>query len=128
MRTPSRRERRRQLCDTGDVDLEAIAGRVTYVGSAEHKTYPSAAGRPRRRADATKCDPRLHGDFGRLTEWLRSGIRKGYIAAPWEGDFPRYAWAEIDGTWYEARLVNSVQGTYKGWETTVGQLPEGIST
>jgi hypothetical protein len=59
---------------------------------------------------------------------LRSGVRKGYIAAPWKGDFPRYAWAEIDGTWYEARLVNSVQGTYKGWETTVGQLPEGIPT
>src|SRR5215475_8996439 len=67
--------------------------------------FSMAAGRPRRRADATKCDPHLHGDFGRLTEWLRSGIQKGYIAAPWEGDFPRYAWVEVDGTWYEARLV-----------------------
>jgi hypothetical protein len=58
MRTPSRRDRRHQVCSTEGVDLSAIAERVSYVGSAEHKTYP-AAGTPRLRADATKCDPHL---------------------------------------------------------------------
>lgn len=47
MRTPSRRPRRRQVCDTQNVDLDAIAERVSYVGSAEHKTYPFTAGRVR---------------------------------------------------------------------------------
>ena len=128
MRTPSRRERRRRVCNSGDIDLDKLAERVTYVGSAEHKTYPSAAGRPRPRADATKCDPGLHGDFAMLTEWLRNGIRKGCIAPPWEGDFPRYVWTEVDGRWYEGRLVNSGQGAYKGWEIPVSQLPEGLPT
>lgn len=104
-----------------------LASRVRYVGSAEHKTYPSPAGKaPRLRADATKCDPKLHGDFEALTEWLREGVTKGQVAAPWEGDFPRYVWVSRDGSWYEARLVNREQGTYKGWEIPEDELPEGL--
>lgn len=99
---------------------------MRYVGSAEHKTYPSQAGRPQPRADATKCDPALHGDFEELTRWLSEAVAKGQVAGPWEGDFPRYVWANHDATWYEARLVNREQGTYKGWEARVDELPEGL--
>jgi hypothetical protein len=126
MRTPSRRDRRHQVCSIEGVDLDAIAERVSYVGSAEHKTYLSPVGRPSPRADATKYDPRFHGDFGQLTEWLKSGVRKGHIGTPWEGDFPRYVWTEHDGKWYEGRLVNCGQGSYKGYEITPPELPKRL--
>jgi hypothetical protein len=108
------------------VDLPKLATRVRYVGSAEHKTYPSPAGTPRPRADATKCDPVLHGDFRELSRWLREAVSKGHVAAPWEGDFPRYVWVSQGGSWYEGRLVNREQGTYKGWEISEDELPEGL--
>ena len=103
-----------------------MARRATYVGSAEHKTYPSPAGQPRPRADASKCDPKLHGNFAELTQWLREGIRAGTVGAPWEGDFPRHVWCEKDGVWYEGRLVNREQGTYKGYELKPSELPLGL--
>lgn len=96
------------------VDLSLVASNVSYEGSAEHKTFPSSSGRPR--ADTTKCDPELHGDYLRLGEWLRLAIRAGWVGAPWEGGFPRYVWVEQDGRYYQARLVNREAGSYKGWE------------
>jgi len=30
------------------------------------------------------------------------------------------------GTWYEGRLVNSGQGTYKGYEIRPTELPDGL--
>jgi hypothetical protein len=106
--------------------LKAVAQRVRYVGSQEHKTHPSDAGPPRPRADATKCDPDLHGDFETLTTWLREAILEGRVGSPWEGDFPRYSWVHHDGINYEARLVNCEQGTYKGYQITEPELPEGL--
>ncbi|MGH9130544.1 MAG: hypothetical protein ACRDWV_02480 [Acidimicrobiales bacterium] len=92
MRTPSHRRPRRRTIDRVHVaNLVALANEARYVGSAEHKDYPSPAGLPRLRVDATKCDPRLHGDFEMLTGWLQAAIRVGNVGAPWEGDFPRYS-------------------------------------
>lgn len=108
------------------MNLAVLASRAVYVGSAEHKTYPSPAGPPKPRADATKCDPKLHGNFSVLTGWLRSGIEAGQTGAPWEGDFPRYVWYEHNGTTYEARLVNQEQGLYKGYEILERERPEGL--
>jgi len=96
------------------------------VDSAEHKTYPSAAGRPARRYDATKCDASLHGDFVELTSWLSRGILAGSVGTPWEGDFPRYVWVKEGDIWYEGRLVNSEQGTYKGYAIRDSELPAGL--
>jgi hypothetical protein len=70
--------------------------------------------------------PVLHGDFDRLTLWLRSAVAAGRVGAPWEGDFPRYVWAEREGRWYEGRLVNREQGTYKGYEIKKAELPKGL--
>lgn len=97
--------------------LTAAADQAAYVGSGEHKTYPSSAGRPVRRLDASKCDPRDHGDFSQLTEWLRNAIRSGSVG-DWEGGFPRYVWTLRNGHYYEARLTNSVLGQYKGYPLT----------
>lgn len=124
MRTPSRRLRPMMVHVPKDVDLGAVAERVSYEGSAEHKTFPSSSGRPR--ADATKCDPDLHGDFETLTGWLRRAVARGRVGAPWEGGFPRYVWVLEGGRHYTARLVNREVGTYKGWEidpSDPSQLP-----
>ena len=40
---------------------ESVARKARYVGSAEHKGYPSAAGPPALRSDATPCDPGISG-------------------------------------------------------------------
>lgn len=108
------------------VDLEALAARASYVGSSEHKSYPSFAGPPKLRSDASKCDPKL-ADAEEITGWLRTAIRTGFIGAPWEGDFPRYAWHRLDQVVYEARLVNQELGQYKGYPLRADELPEGLS-
>jgi hypothetical protein len=78
MRAPRRRRpmRRSPGPVPPGIDLDAIVSRVTYVGSGEHKTFPSFAGPPHPRADAGKCDPRL-ADQGKLTCWLQQAIREG---------------------------------------------------
>ncbi len=96
------------------VDIDVLATRVRYVGSVEHKRYPSFAGQPRPRADATLCDPSFT-DPAMLTDWLAEGIRSGHVGAPLEGEFPRYIWVHRDDIWYEARLTNAELGEYKGY-------------
>jgi hypothetical protein len=127
MRAPKRRrpQRREFASPPADVDLEALAERAEYVGSGEHKSYPSFAGPPKLRATATRCDPSL-ADQDELTGWLRDGIRKGQVGTLWEGDFPRYVWVSRQGTWYEGRLVNPGLGQYKGYALTEEQHPKGL--
>lgn len=43
--------------------IERVARAARYVGSAEHKAYPSTAGPPALRSDATPCDPTLSFDL-----------------------------------------------------------------
>lgn len=61
-----------------------------------------------------------------MTAWLRGAVAAGRVGAPWESDFPRYAWTMQGQAWYEGRLVNSGQGTYKGYEITPDELPHGL--
>lgn len=128
MRAPRRhRPLRRALCapPTG-TDLEQLATTARYVGSCEHKTYPSFAGPPRPRADASKCDPKL-ADAEELTSWLRQAITAGTVGAPWEGVYPRYVWHREGDIVYEGRLVNQEQGHYKGYPLGLDELPEGLA-
>jgi len=109
------------------IDLAAAAPRVRYVGSSEHKDTPSPAGRARPRADATICDRSFLSRWEEVEEWLRTAIRRAWVGAPWEGDFPRYAWyRDTDDTVFEARLVNRGLGEYKGYALTAEECPEGL--
>lgn len=107
--------------------LSELAGRVRYVGSPEHKSFPSFAGPPALRSDASRCDPGL-ADVDELTEWLRHAIGRGQIGAPWEGDFPRYAWYRANNACYEARLVNRELGHYKGYPLTAEECPDWLGS
>ena len=108
------------------ISLADLAGRASYVGSGEHKSYPSFAGRPRLRADASKCDPRFQ-DASEITDWLRQAIICGNVGAPWEGEFPRYVWRRLDDVIYEARLVNRELGQYKGYPLAKSERPERLN-
>ncbi len=102
---------------------ENVAARVTYVGSAEHKSYPSPAGNPALRSDASLCDPR-YTSYEEITDVLREAIRRGCTSAVFEGDFPKYVWGWLDGQLYEARLVNREQGWYKGYPLEEIETPQ----
>lgn len=129
MRSPGRK-RARPHDLAHDVDAEQLttwSAAVTYVGSPEHKTYPSFAGQPRLRSDATPCPKHIH-DAQMVTAWLREGILAGHVSAHSDrGQFPRYVWSKIDDQWFEARLVNSEQGTYKGYPVMESEIPRALA-
>ena len=127
MRAPKRRRpirRERVEAPTG-VDLAVLARLASYGGSPEHKDSLSPAGPPRLRSDATAC-PRDLKDVDQLTGWLRAAIAAGQIGAPWEGDFPRYAWFRNDRGCFEARLTNRVSGQYKGYPLKPDEEPSWL--
>ena len=101
---------------------EAVALRARYVGRAEHKAYPSSAGSPALRSDATPCDPKIPGDA--IQTALREAINRRCVSAVFEQDFPKYAWGWIDGRLYEARHVNGPAGTYKDYEIEETEYPK----
>jgi hypothetical protein len=106
--------------------LEALAKRVRYIGSPEHKRHPSFAGPPAPKNTSTLCDPRFANQQDLLTHWLQEAIRRGMIGKKWDGDFPRNVWLRQDGVVYEARLVNQVSGEYKGWPLEDFEIPEDL--
>ncbi len=115
MRTPHRRRPRKdqRFLPGQETDLAAMAEKVTYVISAEHKDYLTSAGPGNLRSDASACPRGLN--FDEVTEWLREAVREGAFSAALEGEFPRYAWKRIGDQVYEARLSNSGLGQYKGY-------------
>ena len=129
MRAPARRRpRRREIRVPPGTDLARLANKVKYVGSPEHKDFPSFAGQPRPRADASRC-PKDIRDVKLVTRWLRSAIRKGVTGAPWEPDeegFPRYVWYKEQDTVFEGRLINRGDGWYKGYPLDRSEWPPGI--
>lgn len=128
MRSTRRRHplMRRVVSAPQGVDLTALAERASYVGSSEHKTFPSFAGPFNPRADASKCDPQL-ADQEELTRWLREAIRAGLTGQLWEGDFPRYVWCKQGAVTYEARLSNPELGQYKGYPLETDESVEGLT-
>lgn len=126
MRLPERRIKLKVLAEGLDADLlDETAHRILYVGSPEHKKVPSFLGAPKLRSDATPCPPNLK-DQRELTGWLRDAVRAGRVTAFEHDEFPRYVWFVREGQAYEGRLVNSAQGTYKGYPIEVRQAPKGL--
>lgn len=127
VRAPKRhRPRVRVVAPPAGVNLESVAARAMYVGSPEHKDVPSFTGEPRPRADASICDRALTQQQAQLTNWLRAAIRNGRVSELFEGDFPRYVWHRQDDVVYEARLVNSAAGQYKGYPLNTDEWPTGL--
>ena len=123
--TKRRRPRTREKCRTIEAEeLVTLAGLVTYIGSPEHKEIPSPAGHPKPRADASICEASLSRSFVQPTRWLKAAFRAGAVGNPIEGNFPRYAWYRNGQTVYEARLVNRVQGEYKGYPLERHEWPK----
>lgn len=127
MRAPRRRRAapRRLATPPEEVDINAAASAARYVGSAEHKSYPSFAGPPRLRADATPCPPNL-SDPNALTDWLRRAIAASQTSARWEGGFPRYVWLVVGGQCFEARQLGPGSGHYKGYALRADECPPGL--
>lgn len=126
MRAPKRhRPQLRKFGVAAGADLVQVAGRVRYIGSSEHKDAPSFAGQPKARADASICDRGITQQ--QAQEWLEKAIRIGSTSEYWEGDFPRYVWFKVGGVAYEARLVNSGNGEYKGWPLSEAEWPADLS-
>jgi hypothetical protein len=110
-----------------NVNLAAVAGRIQYIGSVYHKDLPSFAGSvPRHRPDASICPRRLAWLQVDIQEWLREAVRHGHCSALWEGDFPRYVWHRDGSTTYEARLINSQTGEYKGYPLESDEHVRGL--
>lgn len=126
MRSPGRKrpQVRKVATELSPSLLRKCAEAARYVGSPEHKTYPSFAGPAHRRSDATKCPPHLK-DAAVITAWLRAEIARGNVSAHFEEEFPRYVWAFRDGSWFEARLTNSGLGEYKGYPLHSAEVPVG---
>ena len=117
-----RRTKRRGIGPwNGDESPENTASRAKYLGSPEHKDYPSPAGPPALRSDATPCDPKIEQD--EINAVLREAIRRCCTSARFEQGFPRYAWGWIDGDLYEARHINGPAGTYKGYRLRKAEYP-----
>lgn len=119
-----RRQRSRVPRIPPGTDLDRVAAQARYEGSAYHKDAPSFVGQPKPRPDASIC-PR---DLDRQTanEWLRSAIRNGMVAGPWDGGFPGYVWYRDGDTVFEGRLTNRGLGAYKGYPLDRGEWPKAL--
>ncbi|WP_285690726.1 hypothetical protein [Actinoplanes sp. NBRC 103695] len=126
MRSPGRRRPRKgdQLPADSDLDLDAMAEKVTYVISPEHKDYLTSAGPGKLRSDASAC-PR-HLDFDDVLNWLKAAIRNRSVSADFDGDFPRYVWVRVEGSVFEGRLSNSGLGGYKGYPIRDYEAPSWL--
>jgi hypothetical protein len=129
MRAPRRRRPLVRVIGTipAGIDLTQLAARAQYVGSPEHKDVPSFAGHPKPRADAAICDRSLADSQTQITQWLRDALTRGVVGGPWEGAFPRYVWHLEGGIVFEGRLVNRIQGQYKGYPLNEDEWPPHIA-
>jgi hypothetical protein len=122
-------KRRRKLGRRAVDRAEARTGRADsvadarYVGSAEHKRYPSPAGSPALRSDASECPPEIPYDDATslLRDAIRASLRRGWHSALRDSRFPRYVWGFIEAGEprrrydFEARLTNRETGEYKAF-------------
>lgn len=87
---------------------------------------PSFAGPPKLRSDASRCPSDLK-DANEIARWLAAGIRAGLVSDdPGEDGFPKYVWVFNRNTWFEGRLVNEIQGTYKGYPLADDEVTQGL--
>ena len=102
---------------------------ASYEGSPEHKAKRWWGGLPEARPgpdggysrpgkqETTVCPLVTEKDRDKATSWIQDALRAGnFKRVQNDKVFPRYLWLKDDeGNHWEGRLVNSEQGTYKGW-------------
>lgn len=116
-------------------DLTALARRVSYVGSPEHKRVPNPFAVPNFVTGKSDCDevaPELSRDPMFVLHVLQEALRRGQISGPWEGDFPRnvHGWLVTAGkrVLFRGRLTNREQGVYKGYFDSLDRVPAPAQT
>ena len=118
----------RQRLELPDSERKALAARVKYIGSPEHKEsgwwdgLPKSkqlpggrTGRPGKQT-TTICPLISEEDRRKATDWVRSAIAAGqYRFFQSDKDFPKKIWYQADGKIWFGLVVNPAAGEYKGW-------------
>lgn len=131
MRAPRRKRNNPKHLAVGaappDTVLAAVADRSRYVGSMYHKDIPSFAGQvPRPRPDASICPRHLAWRQADILVWLQNAIRVGNFGSFWEDGFPRYVWHREGAVTFEARLMSTQKGEYKGYPLEADEIVRGL--
>lgn len=96
--------------------LEALATRLVYAGSANHKRHPGDYGfhpPSNPRPWKSVCDARRPLLLAEAKDLLVSGVLKGMISSPDADGVPKYVWSvDGDGVPYESKIGN---GGYHGY-------------
>jgi hypothetical protein len=104
--------------------LEALANRISYVGSPYHKRHPGNFGitpRVHPRMDRYICDIARISDPATASSLLQDGVRRGLVSSQRRGGLPQNVWAVTpNGTPVEAQLDNQGTGTYHGYPMGLG--------
>ena len=102
---------------------------MDYVGSGQHKSYPSPAGSPGLVSDKSECPPSIayHDAVETLKQGIQLALDEGRLSQLRDGDLPRYLWGRstfqsrngtpVEVVW-EARVLNQGSGTYKAYPVT----------
>lgn len=128
VRSPGRKRTlpRRVAEAPSEAELVRCAVSAVYVGSPEHKSFPSFAGPPKLRSDASRCPTHLK-DGEQITTWLRAVILKGNVS-----DIPNgVGYPGTCGpteTTHGSRRVSSTprRGTYTGYPLSIAEAPRGV--
>jgi hypothetical protein len=94
-----------------------VAARVRYEASGEHKSYPAPNNEwtPAWHKGKARCQHFDQAHWHRIPDLLQRAILAPTVHEQFAGDFPRRAWAFINGILHEAKLTNQVTGTYHGF-------------
>lgn len=102
-----------------EVELHELAGRITYVGSANHKLKPGNYGfvpPTSPRASKSPCDDIRSVLLEEASALLLEGITAGMVSAFSGEGVPKYVWAvDANGEVYEAKTKPDQETAYHGY-------------
>ena len=102
-----------------DVILKALANRVTYVGSANHKSKPGNYGflpPTNPRPSKSLCDDIRTILLEEAKALFYEGIKRGMVSCFPSADIPKYVWAvDSDNQVYEAKTNPRLETGYHGY-------------
>lgn len=99
--------------------LQALARRIEYAGSANHKLRPGNYGfvpPTNPRGSKSPCDDIRSVLLEEASELLLKGVAAGMVSAFAGDGIPKYVWAvDDDGEVYEAKAKPGQETTYHGY-------------